>query len=207
MQDWFTGLTMLEKVYLCCAALGSVFVAMRIVFMAVGGGGHDGGMDHDMGGHDMGGHDAAGHDSTDSDSDAGFRALSIHGLSAFFLMFGLVGFAVSRQFGNTVYFSLLGASLAGLASVWVISRIYGAMYALQSSGTLPISAARGCRGEVYLTIPAQGKGRVTVTVRERLREYDAVADGDESLPTGTRIQVMDVEGDTLVVARVQRTQS
>jgi hypothetical protein len=70
---------------------------------------------------------------------------------------------------------------------------------LQSSGTLQTSAALGCTGTVYLTIPEQGTGRVSISFQSRLREFDAVAIDGKKIPTGTAIKVVQVNANVLVV--------
>ena len=59
-------------------------------------------------------------DSEHPDSDIGFRMISLQGLSAFFMMFGLVGLALYRQSQVGVIISIVGAVAAGMGSVWVI---------------------------------------------------------------------------------------
>lgn len=103
--------------------------------------------------------------------------LSVHGLTSFATMFGLVGLALSRQSRAGMGWSILGATLAGLASIWVITRLFRFARGLQSSGNIPPQAAVGCLGTVYLTIPAGGTGRVNVRIGQRLREMDAIHTG------------------------------
>ena len=89
--------------------------------------------------------------------------------------------------------------VAGLFNVWVISRLFAFFDKLQSSGMIEKSSAVDCTGEVYLTIPAGGTGKVLISVQSRLREYEAVAVDGRSIATGTRIKVVRVSGATLVV--------
>ena len=54
-------------------------------------------------------------------------------------------------------------------------------------------------------IPADGdgKGKVNVSSGERLVEFDAITDGNEPLPDGTPVRVIDIRsGNVLVVEKV-----
>ena len=191
------GLNTLEIFYLFCALLGGILVVFRMIMQVLGaadvdmdsGGDAGGGMGGDVGG------DASGHD----DSDAGFKLLSMHGLSSFMLMFGLVGFIVYHQEHAGVALSLVAAVFAGYLSVWIIKKIFDFMIKMQSSGTLEISAAIGAEGEVYLTIPKGGTGKVMVNFHGRLREFNAMAEKGGEMKTGEKIKVLRVSGQTLVV--------
>ena len=159
MVKVFSDFNGLEVFFLACAIIGGFFVVVKLFMQFIGG---DTGADVDT---DF----DAGH----LDSDIGFRLLSMHGLSAFFMMFGLVGLALYRQSQVGVAISMIGAVMAGLISVWVMSKIFQAAIQLQSSGTLKTSDAVGSTGTVYLTIHEGGTGRVSLNFQNRLREFDA----------------------------------
>jgi membrane protein implicated in regulation of membrane protease activity len=97
---------------------------------------------------------------------------------------------------------MVGAVAAGLASVWLIGRIFGFAGRLQSSGTLKTAAAVGSSGTVYLTIPAGGTGRVTINFQGRLREFDAAAVEKVEIATGTPIRVVRVDASILIVEKI-----
>ena len=183
----------IEIFFLVCALIGGVFVLVRLGLQFAGGDVHtdlDTDLDIDAGGHH-------------TDSDAGFKILSLHGLSTFLMMFGLVGLALYRQSRAGFPVALVGAVLAGLAAVWLIGKLFQGAAKLQSSGTLPTAAALGSTGTVYLTIPEQGTGRVSVNLQGRLREFDAVAKDGRKIPTGTAIKVVQVHANILVVEILQ----
>jgi membrane protein implicated in regulation of membrane protease activity len=193
MTHAFADFNGFEIFFLLCAVVGGFFVLVRLVLQFLGADTHvDGDLDVDMN-----------IDAHHADSDVGFKLLSVHGLTSFLMMFGLVGLALYRQSKVGFLGSLIGACLAGLASVWVIGRLFALFNRLQSSGTLPTSQAVGCTGTVYLNIPAGGTGRVTINFHNRLREFDAVArDGGGELLTGTPIKVVQVHSNVLVVEKL-----
>ncbi|MFH2092614.1 MAG: hypothetical protein ABIJ31_09645 [Pseudomonadota bacterium] len=138
-------------------------------------------------------------DSSHADSDVGFRLLSLQGLSAFFMMFGLVGLALYRQSQVGTLIAILGAVVAGMVSVWVIGKLFQGAVSLQSSGTLKTADAVGSSGTVYLTIPEGGTGRVSLNFQNRLREFDASEKNGSQVPTGTPVRVVQVKANVLVV--------
>ncbi|OQA23767.1 MAG: hypothetical protein BWY59_02539 [Verrucomicrobia bacterium ADurb.Bin345] len=74
------------------------------------------------------------------------------------------------------------------------------MKKLQSGGgTLNLQNAVGREGTVYLTIPANGAGKVSVVVQNRLGEFEATSESGEELKTGTSIRVVGVTGDKVLV--------
>jgi membrane protein implicated in regulation of membrane protease activity len=151
---------------------------------------------------DVGGH-GEGIDSDHADSDTSFKAISLQGITAFFMMFGLVGLALSRQSGFGPTLSIFGAVIGGGFSVWVIGKIFSSMGRLQSEGTLDVWNAIGREGSVYLTIPPTGKGIVQINVQDTLRELSAVSSDKTEIKTGERVVVVDITGgSTLVVNKV-----
>jgi len=167
MKTLFTQFNGIEVFFLVCALVGGIFVVVRLVmqFMGID---HDADGDYGTGGHDF--------DSHHADSDVGFKILSLHGLTSFLMMFGLVGLALYRQSKTGTFISIVGAIVGGLVSVWII--------------------------KVYLTIPKDGTGRVLVNVSNSLREYDATSNDDEEIVSDTPVRVVWVDGNVLVVERI-----
>lgn len=187
MVKAFADFNGLEIFFLICAIIGGFFVLLKLITQFAGGDSDTGtGVESDI-------------DTHHADSDVGFRLLSMHGLSAFFMMFGLVGLALYRQSQAGVIISIIGAVVAGLVSVWVIGKIFQGAAKLQSSGTLQTTDAIGCTGTVYLTIPQGGTGRVSINFRNHLREFDAVGKNGNEVPTGIPIRVVQVNANILVV--------
>lgn len=193
MKGLFSQFNGVEIFFIICAVIGSLFVIFRIIMQFIGVT-HDTDADFGADSHDIDGHH--------SDSDIGFKLLSLHGLSSFFMMFGLVGLALFRQSKMGIFISTAGAVLAGLASVWMIKKLFSAFHKLQSSGTINIDNAVGAHGTVYLTIPKGAKGRVLVKINNSLREYDAAAVNEMEIPTGTPVRVVWVDGGILVVEKI-----
>lgn len=187
MVKAFSDFNGLEIFFLACAIIGGFFVVLKLFMQFTGGDGDTSvSVDTDI-------------DTGHMDSDIGFRLLSMHGLSAFFMMFGLVGLALYRQSQAGVVISIIGAVVAGIISVLIISKIFQTATQLQSSGTLKTTDAVGSTGTVYLTIPKDGTGRVSINFQNRLREFDATEKNGLAVPTGTPIRVVQVNANILVV--------
>jgi membrane protein implicated in regulation of membrane protease activity len=178
----------LDNLFLVSAILGGCLFLVQLVLQFLGGD-FDGPGELEFG--------------ADASSDVAFKVLSLQGLSAFFLMFGLVGMALRNETGVGPTLSLLGASFAGAASTLVIRELFRLFTRLQSSGTLRIGDAVGATGTVYLSIEPGKPGKVTVVVGSRSLVRDAIPEGRQTLPTGTPIRVVQVLDDgVLMVTRL-----
>ena len=86
------------------------------------------------------------------------------------------------------------AVLVGCGLVAIVMYLFKLLSSMQQSGNINVyKSAVGCTGSAYLAIPGarKGEGKVQITIGGAVREYNAVTDG-ETLPTGTRIRVVDV---------------
>ena len=193
MLSWFGTLSGTDHFFLVCAVIGSLGVLLRLVSQILGfaGGDMDGGVDVDIS-------DGVSHADAHHAGD-GFKIISVHGLAAFFMMFGLVGFALNRENQAPVIVSLVFGVIAGAVSVWVIARLFKMANKLQSVGNLDVSKAVGCLGTVYMQIPEGASGRVVVNIGGRQREMDAVHVSGEAIATGTPIVVVKIEETIAVV--------
>lgn len=180
------NLTWIEIVYWASVIIGGLLFLFRLVAFFFGGGDLDAGFEGDI-------------DLSPGDTDASFNLLSLQSLSAFFLMFGLTGLAlVSADYGTI--WTILGGVIAGIFTIWVVSIIFSSMKRLQADGTIVINNAIGKEGTVYLSIPAKGRGKVSVSVQGSLKIFDAISVNNIEIKTGEMVKVVDVTGDqTLVV--------
>ena len=58
-------------------------------------------------------------------------------------------------------------------------------------------------GDVYLTVPARdkGRGKVNLELGGKLEEYDAICMDEEPIKSGTRVRVVDITDDDVVVVQ------
>jgi membrane protein implicated in regulation of membrane protease activity len=208
MTEWFDSLTHLQTVFFVFATIGSVLFVVQLVLILIGGGDADAEMDLDGGDLDTGdmvASDVDGDMDIDHDhpsSDASFKLLSYQGLTAFFMMFGLVGLAMNRGSEQGGVISVVVAISAGFSCMWLVAKLFKFFHGLQSSGTINLKNAMGQSGRVYLTIKPDAPGQIEIEIQGHLKIYEAVSEDKEVLPTDTRIKVVAVNGTTMVVKRL-----
>lgn len=182
----------IEIFYLVCAVIGGLLFLIRVILFVVGGGGADVDVHGDF---DM-------HGDMDHVAEPGMRLVSVQGVTGFFMIFGLVGLAMSRG-GVRDFWTILGGTAAGFLTMLAVAGVMLSMQRLQSDGTLHMENAIGKEGKVYLTIPEGGTGKISIVVQGNLREFEAVSADKKSIPTGEAVRVVKLVGSrVLVVERV-----
>jgi hypothetical protein len=193
MDEFITSLIGFEWIFFIAAALGGILFLVRLITQFFGIG-------HGLDGVDVSPDNVDAHM---GDSDISFKLLSLQGITGFLLMFGLVGLILTREMKINDFLAILGALGAGLLTAMLIQKAYEFMFGLQSSGTLNFTKAIGHEGSVYLTIPADGPGKVQIIFQEKQQVLDAVSASKEEIKTGSRVRVKEVvNGNMLVVEPV-----
>lgn len=192
------------------AFIGTVFFTLRLGLMLLGGDGHgdaDLHVDTDFG-HvdaDLGHVDAdLGHE---GHSGSAFQVLSVQSVAAFMMGFGWGGLGGLKGAGWDPTTSLAFGVALGAGMVWLLAKLFEAVYRLQSSGNIRIDAALGTEGSVYVAIPPhrEGRGRVRLVIGNRERFYNAVTD-DDTIASKVRVRVTSVNDDnTITVTRAQQS--
>ena len=187
------------RVFLCCAAAGGAFLVLQFLLGVLGISHH-----RHHGGHRLH-HGRAGgrHGGRIGRARWGSYLTNLQSIAAAFAFFGLGGAAVLSS-GAAVWSAVTVGAVAGVAAASGVAALLRSMTAFESDGTVPIDAAIGALGQVYVSIPARraGRGKVHVTVRDRLVEYEATTNGD-ALASGVSVLVTDIDGiDALVVCAV-----
>ena len=117
------------------------------------------------------------------------------------MMFGLTGFAVSRSSLLGSLFTVAIGILVGVFAMWLVAKGFALMRSLQSSGTMQLYDAIGEEGTVYLTIPADGVGKIQVTISGRLMVVDAISQDKVDLKTGERVRVSEISSGGMLSVR------
>ncbi len=213
MIEWWDELILLKQIFYTIAIPATLILVIQAIFSMLGLSDMDGEMD---------GMDGIGSEgvtsfgdmdeifevdledaNTVSDGFVGdFRFFTFRGLIAFFSIFGWTGAILAGKSSTVV--AVIGATLAGLTAMFVVGYLFYIMTKLQSSGNIAYINAIGKTGEVYLTIPPnnQGKGKVMLTVQERLIECSAMTKGDAPIKTGETVKVIGLLSDhTLIVEK------
>ncbi len=177
-MDWLPHVSQFS-VFLSLAAIGFLFLIVALFF-----GGlfehFDFSADHDL-----------------SHGGPGFFSSRI--LSVFITAFGGFG-AVATYYG----FGVLGASglgfLSGLFFAGLIWAFAGFLYSQQASSDLRVQEVVGHIGRVVVAIPAGGVGQVRCQLGEQMVDKIARAADSQAIPENTAVTVVEVLGDTVVVA-------
>lgn len=132
--------------------------------------------------------------------------LSLQTLSAFFMGSGWSGFAALRLLDLGLTGAVVIAVVSGIAFAWMLIWLMRRMMRLQNSGNVRLADAVGMVGDVYIQVPASGRGqgRVTLVLGTRQREFDAVQTGADPIGSNVRVRVThaDEATNTLTVERV-----
>lgn len=181
----------LELVFLLSAIIGSLLFFVWFLLTMIGGAAGDvleGVFDIDMG-----------------SSDLAFKALTFQGIMAFFMMFGLVGFAMLNSDQSDAMAAMAGI-VAGSISLWGVGKMFEGFKQLEMHGNVDIENAIGQTGSVYSRISSDGVGQVQVTFQGKLQTRAAVSADGSPYATGDFIEVVGVVGgDTLEVKKVERS--
>jgi membrane protein implicated in regulation of membrane protease activity len=191
MGGWWESLTILEKVLWLIAVPSSVLTVLQVILEVMGfGGDSDAEVDMD-----------AGADSDTGDHGSDMHIFTVKGLIIFFTSFAWVGLAGLNS-GLHVLLATALAVVTGTAFMLLFAWVFYTLHKFTEEGTVQIKNALFQKGEVYLVVPAarSAPGKVTVKVQGHLRELTALTDG-EAIPTGARIQVVDIiDEETVLVA-------
>ena len=171
--EYATSLSGLPFVYGICAVVGGCLFLIVMVLMFIG-------IEFDLDGLA----DGSGH-------------VSLHGISGFFTLFGIVGLYLNSQ-GYGALVSSAGGIGAGGMMFLIVGRIIMSMRKLESSGNINVDQAVGAKGSVYAEILPGQSGAVTIFIDERERRYEAVTNEPAGLKTGDLIEVKEVISGSLL---------
>ena len=133
------------------------------------------------------------------DAEGVFHMLTIQGLLSFMMMFGIFGLAVSQgDYGALP--AIAAGTVTGLASMWMVGKVFQAIAGLETDGTVVHRQALGAKGTVYRTIMPGKSGQVQVEFQSALRTCEAVAEDETmKIETGKFVVVTGNVAETLVV--------
>ena len=176
-------------------------------------GGHHGfDFHHDIGGHndisvhhDISGHhngDFHDHSYNDAVTDTSMHFFTIQTVVAFLTVSSwssivLVGSSVPKAA------ALVVGTLLGIGTMFLVAKMVQLSMKLSENGTVDLRNAIGECATVYIPCPPknQGLGKITMTLQGQMMELGAFNEGDEMLKTGTKVVVVDVRGDDVIVEK------
>jgi membrane protein implicated in regulation of membrane protease activity len=175
-------LTLFTFFLLCTIAGGAVLLVQLLgAVLGLGGDSFDG-ADLDL-------------DHPEGDSGVLFGLISFRTLVAaltFFGLFGLLGH--SLQLPQIVQLGM--AASGGAVALVLVWWLYRTMQQLGQDATIRIERAIGSEATVYTQIPGanRGAGKVMLNYHGRVDEYAATTAYPESLPSGTKVRIVNVHG-------------
>ncbi len=194
IATWWAGLSLVSKILWAATLSASLIFIIQSILTFVGADA-DGATDFDidvdtsMDGGDL------------SNIEGGSNLYTFRNLVNFILGFGWSAILLQDSIRPAALLIFVSAMI-GFALVAVVMYMFKWLASMQQSGNIDITtAAKGCEGKVYLTIPAreEGEGKVQITISGAVREYNAITDSDEPLKTGTPIRVVDVVNANTVI--------
>ncbi len=184
ITQWWTTLSAPHQVFWFIAIIFSVLFLIQLILLLIG---FEADTDID-------------HPGDGIQIEHEFSALSLRSIIAFFTFFGWTGvLALNNSLG--IWVTVILSLMTGLAAMFIVAYMMYKFSQLEQSGTLNLYNALDQNGEVYLSIPGfeKGQGKVHLKVDGRIRELDAITQG-ETIKTGAAIRVTGIlDGNVLKV--------
>ena len=198
IASWWAGLSLVMKILWGITLTATLVFIIQSILTFVGAdadSNFDVDVDTSMDGSDL------------SNIDGGSNLYTFRNFVNFLLGFGW-SFILLQESIPPVALRVVVSVLVGIALVAAVMYLFKWLAGMQQSGNIDIAtAAKGCEGKVYLTIPAaeSGEGKVQITIAGAVREYNAVTDSEVPLKTGTPIRVVDVVNANTVLVEQNNT--
>jgi hypothetical protein len=201
-SQWWNEMATITQVFYVAASFFSLIFTWQFVASMIGMSGCDMDVDGATDAHfdlDMDGADAACAAHALDSIDA-FNLFSIRAILAFCTLFFWAG-AMYLDQGVYKPAALAYAFGWGLAGWFVVTLLVNWMRKLAETGNPQLASCVGTRGAVYMDIPADGIGKVRVTVTRAISMVDARSEGVVPIAAGTPIEVISVLDNSTVEVR------
>lgn len=141
-------------------------------------------------------------DSGDADIDGDINGGGL-GLVKSVLTFISVGSFTARAIAlNSTWswwMAMTAGVISGLAGVIILGMLLKLLLNQQEEGNYAFWDAEGKTGKVYVSIPKNGFGKVTVDINGAYRELPAKSDSGKAISSGKKVMVLKAEEDHLLV--------
>ena len=213
MNAWWEALSTLQKVLYCIAVPATLILILQTILVIMGFGDSAGGGDFnpsDTSGLDLDmPEDVSAGDLADMDagelspSDVGtLKLFTVQGVVAFLTTFSWVSLVCVKT-GMPDAAALTIGFLCGVIMMYLIAKLLQLMSRLAENGTFRLQSVIGETAQVYVTIlpSEESGGKVTLSSASRFAEIDAITEGTQKIPSGSRVRIVDVRGDVVVVEK------
>lgn len=189
ISSWWAEFDLTVQIFYGIALLAGLIIAILAIMSVIG-------LDHDH------------LDSVGDAGDAtdGTSLLSLKPILGFLLGFGWAGGA-ARSNDYSLAASCGIALVAGAIAMACIFLLIRSTSRMRSDGTLKMANAVGQIGTVYINVPGASVagGQITVNVGDRMVVLQAIHSGPATLPSGTKVKVLELIGsDTVRVTTLER---
>ncbi len=197
MAAFWESIDVLSKILFCIGLASTVALAIQLVFLLIG---FAGGSIGDVDGF---GPDGGVGEVDDASVGSELGLFTLKGLLAFFAISGWVGLGMNMaQIHKAVV--LIVAAVCGFAGLVGVGYLYRVLYKLQSSGNINTENAIGKVAEVYLTIPQNGIGKITLNIQDRYMDVNARSNATRDIKTGERVKVIGKQDEILIVELLEK---
>lgn len=188
-MEWFSELSGVMQMFWGIAIIASVVFVIQAVLTFVGIDSTDAG-DVDFDFDDSGTMDVGGMASL----------FSIRSMINFFVGFGWAGVSLRNVIENDTILVIVALVIGFFFAYWYVF-FRKKLMKLESNGAYKISDCLGKEADVYLRIPAGGRGKVQISLGGSIHEIDAMSDSDVDIASGERVKIIGVEGNILKVKK------
>lgn len=182
-MEWFSELSAFMQVFWGCAIVSSIFFILQTAMTFLGFGGDvdvDTDFDSEV--------DGAAHGGFASDF---MDMFTIRNFVNFFLGFGWTGVCLGSSIESRALLLFISI-VVGVLFVLLFVFLYKKLLGLEHNGAIDTEKDLvGKVADVYLRIPAGGEGKIQLSIRGSVFEFNAVAESPEDeMPTGATVQIV-----------------
>ena len=134
----------------------------------------------------------------DVDDTSTFPIFSVKNLLGFLSMFSWVGM-VCVKFGLGTFPTIIISLISGILFVAILSALFILISRLSNENVPSMKDAVGRKGTVYLRIPTDGIGQISVIINGSLQTVSAMSKGNKSFKNGDIVEVVDSNDSELIV--------
>ncbi len=187
-MEWFNSLEPALKVYWTITLIASLIFVIQTIMTFMGADSSDG-LNADFDG--------------DMNHEGPFQLFSFRNLINFFLGYGWSAVCFYNVVSSSLVLNVI-AVVVGLLFVGIFFFLMLQITKLAADKTFKITETVGKTADVYLVIPAEGKGKgkIQVSVGGAYHEIDAMTEG-ERIPTGAKAHVESIiDNQTVMVSGI-----
>jgi hypothetical protein len=127
--------------------------------------------------------------------------LSLRSIAVFLTAFGTVG-AIARYYNLSVLLSSLWGTLAGAAMSGIYILAMQMVRSQEASSLIEDRELVGLTGRVTVTIPADGLGEVSCTVKSQTTRRMARSKNRQAIAEGAIVRIAELQGDVVLVESI-----